>query len=245
MSWVKFGVLLALPGALLSVLGIYMALKDDNKLEADLSYQYDSAPRLFTERLETVKEHLDYTRLYDDIKQASNGALSHEQINKIVDLSQAPYQALFAAPFERGPDNYPVRLLITLRNTGSKVIKEVHIKLPEKGVVQIRDESRIDTLKPDLLSSVEIPAIVQNGVYRIWVYFQGDLETLMEKDVHIGYSDGVAQVRVSEEVIGLDAYMARYGIFWLSILTLVYALLVALYMLVSTFKEDEASPASR
>lgn len=245
MSWVKFGVLLALPGALLSVLGIYMALKDDNKLEADLSYQYDSAPRLFTERLETVKEHLDYTRLYDDIKQASNGALSHEQINKIVDLSQAPYQALFAAPFERGPDNYPVRLLITLRNTGSKVIKEVHIKLPEKGVVQIRDESRIDTLKPDLLSSVEIPAIVQNGVYRIWIYFQGDLETLREKDVHIGYSDGVAQVRVSEEVIGLDAYMARYGVFWLSILTLVYALLVALYMLVSTYKEDDTSPASR
>lgn len=245
MSWVKFGVLLALPGALLSVLGIYMVLKDDNKLEADLSYQYDSAPRLFTERLDAVKEHLDYTRLFDDIKQAGNGALSHEQINKIVDLSQAPYQALFAAPFERGPDNYPVRLLITLRNTGSKVIKEVHVKLPQKGVVQIRDESRIDTLKPDLLSSVEIPAIVQNGVYRVWVYFQGDLKTLMEKDVHIGYSDGVAQVRVSEEVIGLDAHMARYGVFWLSILTLVYVLLVALYMLVSTYKEDETSPASR
>lgn len=245
MSWVKFGVLLALPGALLSILSMYMVFKDDNKLEADLSYQYDSAPRLFTERLETVKEHLDYTRLYDDIKQAGNGALSHEQINKIVDLSQAPYRALFAAPFERGPDNYPVRLLITLRNTGSKVIKEVHIKLPEKGVVQIRDESRIDTLKPDLLSSVEIPAIVQNGVYRVWVYFPGDLETLREKDVHIGYSDGVAQVRVSEEVIGLDAYMARYGVFWLSILTLVYALLVALYMLISAYKEDETSPASR
>jgi hypothetical protein len=244
LSWVKFGVLLALPGALLSILSMYMVFKDDNKLEADLSYQYDSAPRLFTERLDTVKEHLDYTRLYDDIKQAGNGALSHEQINKIVDLSQAPYRALFDSPFERGPDHYPVRLLITLRNTGSKVIKEVHIKLPEKGVVQIRDESRIDTLKPDLLSSVEIPAIVQNGVYRVWVYFQGDLETLMEKDVHIGYSDGVAQVRVSEDVIGLDAHMARYGVFWLAVLTLVY-LLVALYMLVSAYKEDEPSPASR
>ncbi|MGH2419593.1 hypothetical protein ACRCF9_03660 [Pseudomonas canadensis] len=245
MSWVKFGTLLALPGALLSILSMYMVFKDDNKLEADLSYQYDSAPRLFTERLGTISEHLKYTRLYDDIKNAGNGALSHEQINKIVDLSQAPYLALFEAPFERGPDHYPVRLVITLRNTGSKVIKEVHVKLPAKGVVQIRDDSRIDTLKPDLMSSVEIPAIVQNGVYRIWVYFQGDLETLREKDVHIGYSDGVAQVRVSEDVIGLDAYMARYGVFWLAVLTLVYLLLVAIYMLISAYKEDETSPASR
>lgn len=244
MSWVKFGVLLALPGALLSVLTMYMVLRDDNKLEADLSYQYESAPRLFTDRLGAISEHLKYTRLYDDIKNAGNGALSHEQINKIVDLSQAPYLALIDAPFERGPDNYPVRLLITLKNTGSKVIKEVHIKLPAKGIVQIRDDSRIDTIKPDLMSSVEIPSIVQNGVYTLWIHFQGDLESLRDKDVHIGYSDGVAQVRVSEDVIGLDAHMARYGVFWLAVLTLVY-LLVALYMLISAYKEDETSPASR
>jgi hypothetical protein len=244
LSWGKIGTfLLALPPALLAIMTLYTMFIDRNKLEADLSYQYASAPRLFTDRFRGVTDSLDYNRLYDNIKNIGNGALSHEQINQLVDLNQAPYRALFDAPFGGGPEKYPVRLLIELRNTGNKVIKDVHIKLPAKGVVQIRDDSGVDAIKPELMSSIEIPAIVQNGEYTIWINFAGDLETLKGQEVNIGYSDGVAKVRVSQEVIGLEASMARYGILWVvGLLTLFYLYAVIVYLLLPAFREVEAKP---
>lgn len=244
MSWGKFVTLLfGLPGVLLSIIGLHTAINDRNELEADLSYQYEAAPRLFTDRFRGVTDSLDYSRLYDNIKAIGNGALSHEQINKLVDLSQAPYRALFDAPFERGPENYPVRLLIKLRNTGHKVIKEVHIKLPAKGVVQIRDDSRVDTLKPELMSSIDIPSIVQNGTYTLWIHFPGDLETLNQQDVHIGYSDGVAKVRVYEEAIGFEAIMARYGLLMVAGLLLLFYLYAAVvHVLIPIYRENQAKP---
>ncbi|UII73589.1 hypothetical protein LVW35_10630 [Pseudomonas sp. HN11] len=45
--------------------------------------------------------------------------------------------------------------------------------------------------------------------------------------------------------MSLDVYLARYGVFWLTVLTLVYLLLVAIYMLISAYKVDETRPASR
>lgn len=247
MSWGNVGTfLLALVTGLGSITGIYVAFKDDTKLEADLSYRYESAPRQFSERLGSTAEKLKYANLYDSIKRIGDGALSHEQIDKMVNLSQAPYLALLDAPFEKGPDNYPISLLITLRNSGRKVIKDVHIKLPAKGLVQIRDDSRSDTVMPDPVSSVVIPSIVQNGVYTLWIHFQGDLKTLKEQDVYIGYSDGVAQVRVYEDFIGFEASMARYGILVLGALVmLAYCFLVAVYLLITTDRNNDANTVQR
>lgn len=108
MSWGNVGkFLLALVTGLGSITGIYVAFKDDTKLEADLSYRYESAPRQFSERLGSTAEKLKYADLYDSIKRIGDGALSHEQIDKMVNLSQAPYLALLDAPFEKGPDNSP------------------------------------------------------------------------------------------------------------------------------------------
>lgn len=240
MSWEKIGkFLVGLLGALASATLIYVAFKSDTKLEADLSYRYQQAPRQLSERLDGMVEKLKYANLYDGIKSIANGALNHEQIDKIVDMSQSPYLSTFNTPFENGLDNYPVRLLIHLKNTGSKVVKDVHIKLPAKGLVQIRDDSRSDTVKPEPVSSVVIPSIVQNGEYLLWIYFKGDLNTLRDQGVYIGYGDGVAKIRVYEQVIGLDAGVARYSVELLGALVLfAYLLLVAGYALWVAYKSD-------
>lgn len=93
---------------------------------------------------------------------------------------------MFDGPFKKGPDNYPVGLYIHLQNTGDKVVKDVHIKLPAKGLVQIRDDSRSDTVMAEPTSSVVIPSIVQNGVYKLWVYFEGDLRALKKEECTSG-----------------------------------------------------------
>ncbi|WP_248750298.1 hypothetical protein [Pseudomonas sp. MWU15-20650] len=243
MSWEKVGkFLVALLACMASITAIYVAFKDDTKLEADLSYHYQSTPSQFSERLAKAGETLKYGTVYDSIKRVAGDALSHEQIDKMVDLVQAPYLSIFDKPFQKGPDNYPVRLFIHLQNTGSKVVKDVHIKLPAKGLVQIRDDSHNETVKPELTSSVEIPSIVQNGVYKLWIYFEGDLEALKAQGVHIGSSDGVAQVRVYEEVIGFKAHVAENtGVLMAMLVALLVAVLMALYLVVTTHETADGT----
>jgi hypothetical protein len=243
LSWEKVGKsLVTLIGCLASITAIYVAFKDDTKLEAYLTYDYQTYPSQFSERVDKAKDKLKYGYLYDGIKSIANDTLSHEQIDKVVTLSQAPYLYMFDGPFKKGPDNYPVGLYIHLQNTGDKVVKDVHIKLPAKGLVQIRDDSRSDTVMAEPTSSVVIPSIVQNGVYKLWVYFEGDLRALKKEEVHIGYSDGVAHVQVYEGFVGFDAWVAKHSRELMVVLAmLAMFLLLAVYLLVLFNENTDAN----
>ncbi len=246
MNWEKIGkFLVTLIGCLASITAIYVAFKNDTKLEAYLTYDYQTYPRQFSDRIDKADDKLKYGDLYDGIKSIANGTLTHEQIDKVVNLSQAPYHYMFDGPFKKGLDNYQVRLYVYLKNTGDKVVKDVHIKLPAKGLVHIRDDSRNDTVMDEPTSSVEIPSIVQNGVYRLWVYFEGDFEELKREGVHIGYSDGVAHIQVHEGFVGLDAKVARYSHELMAVLALfAIFLLLAVYLLFSSDENTDANPGT-
>ncbi|RON63852.1 hypothetical protein BK671_20425 [Pseudomonas fluorescens] len=248
MSWEKVGKsLVALIGCIGSIVAIHAALKDDTKLEAYLTYDYQSYPRQFSERVNKASDKLGYGYLYDGVKSVANGALSHEQIDKIVSLSQAPYLYMFDGPFEKGPNVYPAGLYIYLQNTGEKVVKDVHIKLPAKGLVRIRDDSSNDTVMDEPTSRVVIPSLVQNGVYRVWVYFDGDLKALKKEGVHIGYSDGVAKIEVFEEFSGFEAGVAKYSRELTTLLVMLAMLLilavVVLFMVISDDRRQANSTA--
>jgi len=249
LSWEKVGkTLVTLISCIGSIVAIYAVLKDDNKLEAYLSYDYQSYPRQFSERVNKASDKLGYGYLYDGIKEVASDALSHEQIDKIVSLSQAPYLHIFDGPFKKGPDVYPAGLYIYLTNTGEKVVKDVHIKLPAKGLVRIRDDSGNETVMEEPTGRVIIPSLVQNGAYRVWVYFDGDLEALKKEGVRIGYNDGVAKIEVFEEFAGLEAAVAKYSAELITLLIFLAMLLilavVVLFMIVSDGSSQADTAAS-
>lgn len=234
MSWTKTGSFLAaLIAVVASIAGIYdVFLKDDNKLEAELSYSHMNFPSQYIQRLDKASEKVKYNYLYDHVKAISNESLTHEQINKLVDLSQAPLMEIYQKPFEAGLGKYRTELIILLSNKGDKVVKDVHITLPAKGLVQIRDEAKEDRLLDSPASTVKIPAIVQNGTTVVWVFFEDELKKIKQGQVNIGFADGVAKVEVSEEYSGFDATVARYSEeLMLLLASLVFLVLFALYLL--------------
>ncbi|MBX8543420.1 hypothetical protein K5D56_05890 [Pseudomonas cichorii] len=243
MSWEKIGkFLVAVISCLASITGIYVVFKEDTKLEAYLSYDYQTYPRQFSDRMDKASDKLKYGYLYDNIKAIANDSLSHDQIDKMVGLSRAPYIYMFDSPLKK-VENYPVRLFIYLENSGDKVVKNVSIKLPAKGVVHVRDDSRNYMAMDELTSNVEVPSIVQNGVYKLWVYFEGDLEEIKSEGVYIGYSDGVALVKVYEEFVGFKAGMAKYSEEVMLLLgVLVIFLLLAICFIF--FNEEDFSSSS-
>lgn len=234
MSWKKTGSFLgALIAALASIAAIYdVFLKDDNKLEAVLTYSYMDFPSQYIERMNKVTEKLKYDYLYDQVKGISNESMSHQQINKLVDLSQAPFREIYEKPFQAGLEKYQSELVIHLSNSGDKVVKDVHITLPSKGLVQIRDEAKNDTLLDSPVSTVKIPAIVQNGTSTVWVFFEDELKKIKQGQVNIGFADGVAKVEVNEQYSGFDAAVAKYSdVLMVLVALLVFLVLFAVYLL--------------
>lgn len=234
MSWDKIGKLLvALLLGLMVMLVAYVALKGNARLEASLTYAYLTYPSQFSERISKANEQLKYERLQPRINSIGQGALNQEQVDRLIDLAQAPYAQLFAKPFEAGLVDHRTGLLIELRNTGDVQVREVKIRLPAKGLVQVRDAPGNDTILEAATPLVEIPAIEAGGACKVWVYFDADYSQIRQSGISISHADGVADVQVYREFIGLPAWVARYsrelmvllGVLVLSVLGLGYACL--------------------
>ncbi|WP_449432471.1 hypothetical protein [Pseudomonas putida] len=234
MSWDKVGKLLvAVLVGLMVVLVAYSVFKRTPRLEASLTYAYLTYPSQFSERISKASEQLKYEHLQGRINSISRGELSHEQVDKLIELAQAPYAQLFAKPFEAGLVDHRTGLLIDLHNTGDTPVRGVKIRLPAKGLVQVRDAAGNDTIFESPTSLVEIPSVEQGAQCRIWVYFDADYSQIRQGGTSISHADGVADVRVNREFSGLPALVARYsrelmvllGLLAISLLGLGYACL--------------------
>ena len=234
MSWEKIGKLLvALLLGLMVMLVAYVAFTAKARLEASLTYAYLTYPSQFSERISKASEQLKYERLQPRINSIGQGVLNQEQVDRLIDLAQAPYAQLFAKPFEAGLVDHRTGLLIELRNTGDAQVREVKIRLPAKGLVQVRDASGNDTIVEAATPMVEIPAIEPGAESKVWVYFDADYSQIRQGGISISHADGVADVRVYREFAGFPALVARYsrelmivlGALAFSVLGLGYALL--------------------
>lgn len=213
MSWEKVGK--ALVGLLLvavTATALYALLRDDDRLEARLTYAHLTYPGQFSERISTANALLKYERLHGLVHQIGNGALADPQVDKLVELAQAPYLQLFAKPFEAGLVDHRTGLLIELINHRQRPLQAVQIRLPAKGLVQIRDAAGNDTLLEAPTNLVEIPSIEAAGESRIWVYFDTDYSQVRQGGISIRHADGSADIQVYREVLGFAALVARYSI---------------------------------
>ncbi|WP_194790399.1 hypothetical protein [Pseudomonas sp. UFMG81] len=212
MSWEKVGKTLA--GLLVVVViatALFAGLRDDDRLEARLTYSHLTYPGQFNERISQANALLKYERLHGLISEVGNGALNHPQVDRLVELAQAPYLQLFARPFEAGLVDHRTGLLIELANPRQTPLHDVHIRLPAKGLVQIRDAMGNDTLLPAPTSSIEIPTLDALGESRVWVYFDADYSQIRQGGISIRHADGSADIQVYREVIGFPSLVARYS----------------------------------
>ena len=218
---------------LVAMLLVYLVFKDTARLDASLTYAYLTYPSQFSERISRANDQLKYEQLQSRISRIGQGALSQDQVDRLVELAQAPYAQLFAKPFEAGLVDHRTGLLIDLRNTGDKAVREVRIHLPAKGLVQVRDAAGNDTLYEASTPLVEIASIDPGGVCKVWVYFDADYSQIRQGGISISHADGVADVQVYREFAGFPALVARYsgelvvvlGVLVLAVLGLGYACL--------------------
>lgn len=212
MSWEKVGKsLVGLLVVAASAAVLYAALRCDDELQARLSYAHLTYPGQFSERISHANDLLKYESLHQRVSAISAGALDHAQLDKLVDLAQAPYLQLFAKPFEAGLVDHRTGLLIELVNHRKQPVTQVQIRLPAKGLVQVRDDAGNDTLLPAPTSSVEIPAIEAAGSSKVWVYFDADYSQIRQGGIGIRHADGSAEIQVYREVVGFPAWAARYS----------------------------------
>ncbi|MEQ6926454.1 hypothetical protein AAUI01_12645 [Pseudomonas mosselii] len=212
MNWEKVGKSLVGLLALVAVAAmLYAVLRDDDRLQARLTYAHLTYPGQFSERISQANDLLKYERLHSQISEIGDGALSHPQIDKLVDLAQAPYLQLFARPFEAGLVDHRTGLLIELYNPAQVPLKAVHIRLPAKGLVQVRDAAGNDTLVPTPTSSIDLPAIDGVSESKVWVYFDADYSQIRQGGISIRDADGSADIQVTREVVGFPALLARYS----------------------------------
>lgn len=234
LSWDKVGkCLVALLIGLMVILVAYVVIKGRPRLEASLTYAYLTYPSQFSERISKTSELLKYEQLQGRINSIGQGELSHEQVDRLIELAQAPYAQLFAKPFEAGLVDHRTGLLIDLRNMGDAPVRQVTIRLPAKGLVQVRDAAGNDTIIEAATPVVEIPAIEPGGACKVWVYFDADYSQIRQGGVSIRHADGVADVQVYREFSGFPALVARYsrelmvllGVLGFGVLALAYACL--------------------
>ncbi|QHG65842.1 hypothetical protein [Pseudomonas putida] len=234
MSWDKVGKrLVAMLFGLMVLLVVYGLLKDHPRLDATLTYAYLTYPSQFSERISKANEQLKYEQLQPRINRIGDGALKPYQVDKLIELVQAPYVQLFAKPFEAGLVDHRTGLLIDLRNLGDSDVRAVKIRLPAKGLVQVRDAAGNDTLYEAATAQVEIPAIEQGKACKVWVYFDADYSQIRQGGISVSFAGGEADVRVYREFTGFPALVARYsrelvgllGVLLLGVLGMGYACL--------------------
>ena len=136
MSWDKVGKLLvAVLIGLVVLLAAYALLRGNPRLEASLTYAYLTYPSQFSERISKASEQLKYEQLQGQINGIVQGQLGHDQVERLIEMAQAPYAQLFAKPFEAGLVDHRAGLLIELHNSGNAQVRQVKIRLPAKGLV--------------------------------------------------------------------------------------------------------------
>ncbi|MBJ9976624.1 hypothetical protein IAE35_13910 [Pseudomonas sp. S75] len=212
MSWEKVGKTLA--GLLVvagAVTAVYMSFKDDRGLEASIAYQALTYPSQFNERIGQAREQLKYERLFAGVEAVAKGALNRDQVEALVTQAQTPYMQLFAKPFEAGLVDHRTGLFLTLRNTSDKPLSQVYIRLPAKGLVQVRDDAGDDSIPEKATNIIQIPSIEAGGVCRVWVYFDADFSQITQGGISVVHADGPARLQFVREVSGFQAQMARYG----------------------------------
>ncbi|MDH0303456.1 MULTISPECIES: hypothetical protein [unclassified Pseudomonas] len=212
MSWEKVGKsLVGLLVVAAVAAGLHAALGDDHRLQARLTYAHLTYPGQFNERVSQSNDLLKYERLHARISEIGAGTLDHAQIDKLLELAQAPYLQLFARPFEAGLVDHRTGLLIELANPGPEPAKVVQIRLPARGLVQMRDAAGNDTLVQAPTNLIEIPAIDGMSESKVWVYFDSDYSQIRQGGISIRSEDGSADIQVYREVIGFPAWLARYS----------------------------------
>lgn len=212
MSWDKVGKLLvAVLVGLMVLSAAYALFRGNPRLEASLTYAYLTYPGQFSERISKASDQLKYEQLQGRINSISQGQLSHDQVERLVELAQLPYAQLFAKPFEAGLVDHRTGLLIELHNSGDAPVRQVKVRLPGKGLVQVRDAAGNDTLLEQATAQVDIPVIEPGSRCKVWVYFDADYSQIRQGGVSITHADGAANVQVYHEVIGFPATVARYS----------------------------------
>lgn len=174
------------------------------------------------------------------MKSISGDSLSYEQLNKIVERSQSPYLDIFEQPFNNGLDEYGVNLFIHLKNIGEKSAKNVYIKLPSKGIVLIRDDSKNYKTIESKTGDINIPSIVQNGDSKVWVFFDASYEEVRNSTINIGHDDGLADISIYREYKGVNAFFAKYSDEVILILVLLFIMVVGL-LSIGLFSESNYS----
>lgn len=212
MSWEKVGKALVAVLVVAASAGVVHALSSkDDHLQARLTYTHLTYPGQFNERISQVNDLLKHERLQARIGDIGGAALDHTQLDKLVELAQAPYLQLFAKPFEAGLVDHRTGLLIELANPRQAPVTAVQIRLPAKGLVQVRDDAGNDTLIQAPVNSVEIPAIAAAGKAQVWVYFDADYSQIRQGGIGIHHANGDTDIQVYREVVGLPAWAARYS----------------------------------
>ncbi|EJT84663.1 hypothetical protein PPS11_19059 [Pseudomonas putida S11] len=168
---------------LMVLLAAYGLLRGNPRLEASLTYAYLTYPSQFSERITKASEQLKYEQLQGRINAISEGGLSHDQVERLIEMAQAPYAQLFAKPFEAGLVDHRTGLLIELRNRGDAQVRQVKIRLPAKGLVQVRDAAGNDTIVETSTMQADIPTIEPGGVCKVWVYFDADYSQIRQGGV--------------------------------------------------------------
>lgn len=211
-SWEKVGK--ALAGVLVvavAAVSLHTLWRDAGRLQASLSYEYLTYPSQFNERISQANDQLKYERLQAGIEAIAQGALAREQVERLVGLAQAPYMQLFAKPFEAGLVDHRTGLVISLHNHGGEPVKDVHIRLPVKGLVQVRDDAGNDTIPEEATTLIDIPAIAPGASSKVWVYFDADYSQVRQAGISIVHADGAADVQVMQQVAGFPAWVARHA----------------------------------
>ncbi|MGN8258562.1 hypothetical protein ACLEJW_04400 [Pseudomonas sp. SMSB3] len=212
MSWDKVGKFsVALVLGLVLVLVAYLLLRNPPRLEATLNYAYLTYPSQFSERISKANDQLKYEQLQPRVNRIGEGVLSQYQVDKLIELAQAPYVQLFAKPFEAGLVDHRTGLVIDLHNRGDSEVREVKVRLPAKGLVQVRDAAGNDTLYEAATAQVEIAAIEPGAACKIWVYFDADYSQIRQGGISVNFAGGEAQLQVYREFIGFPAMVARYS----------------------------------
>ncbi|QXI36615.1 hypothetical protein [Pseudomonas xantholysinigenes] len=231
MSWEKVGKTLAASLVVAAcVVAFYTSLHGNERLQARLTYAHLTYPGQFNERITQANDLLKYERLHERVGSIAAGSLDHQQVDRLVELAQAPYLQLFARPFEAGLVDHRTGLLIELSNPGQQALLDVQIRLPAKGLVQVRDAAGNDTLVQAPTNHIDIPAIDALGESKVWVYFDSDYSQVRQGGISIRQGGASAQIEVVREFVGFPAWVARYSHeLALLLVALVVAVLVLAY----------------
>lgn len=103
MSWDKVGKLLvAVLLGLMVLLAVYGLLRGNPRLEASLTYAYLTYPSQFSERISKASEQLKYEQLQGRINTISEGGLSHDQVERLIEMAQHPMPNCSPSPSRPG-----------------------------------------------------------------------------------------------------------------------------------------------